>query len=132
MLSRWIGYVTMALIGAALAQAVANKAGKEIEKQFELIMFETSLCNHCAVFDDDVAKLYKSHSLAQMAPMVKVNLDEVGTGRYHLNKPIQMVPTFVVMQNGKEIGRISGMVNKFAFLAFVRDKLYPTTKIAKK
>lgn len=132
MLSRWIGYAAMAVIGAALAQTVANKAAEEIEKNFELIMFETSLCNHCAVFDDEVVKLYKSHSLAQMAPMVKVNLDEEGTGRYHLNKPIQMVPTFIVMKNGKEIGRISGMVNKFAFLAFVRDKLYPTTELAQK
>ena len=132
MLSRWIGYAVMALIGASLAQTVANKTGKEIEKQFELIMFETSLCNHCAVFDDEVAKVYKSHSLAQMAPLTKVNLDEVGTRHHLLNTPIQLVPTFVVFENGKEIGRISGMVNKFAFLAFVRDKLYPTTKIAKK
>ena len=132
MLSRWIGYAAMALIGAALAQTVANKTSKVLEEQFELIMFETSLCNHCVVFDAEVTKLYKSHSLAKTAPMVKVNMDEVGTGRYHLNKPIQMVPTFVVMKNGKEIGRISGMVNKFSFLAFVRDKLYPTTKIAKK
>ena len=132
MVSRWIGYVAMALIGAAMAQFVADKTAEELTKKFELIIFETSLCNHCAVFDADIAKLYKSHSLAKKAPMVKVNLDEVGTGRYHLQKPIEIVPTFVVMKNGKEIGRMSGMVNKFAFLAFVRDKLYPSTKIAKK
>ena len=131
MLSRWIGYVTMALIGVALAQAVVDKASQEITSKFELIMFETSLCDHCAVFDADVAKLYKSHILAQKAPLVKVNLDEVGTGRYHLDKSIDMVPTFVVMKDGKEIGRMSGMINKFVFLAFVRDKLYPSTKIAK-
>ena len=131
MLSRWVGYVAMAMMGAFLAQAVTKETTKKLEEKFELIMFKTSICNHCAVFDHDVATLYNKHSLAKQAPLVNVNLDDAGTGKYHLTRPLEVVPTFVIMKNGKEVGRLSGMIDKFMFLAFVRDKIYPTTKIAK-
>ena len=131
-MTRWIGYLAMALVGAVLAQTVVQQTKEQIETTYELIMFKTSICNHCAVFDQDVAELYKSHSLAKIAPWVNVNLDDAGTGKYHLSKPIDMVPTFVIMKNGKEIGRLPGVIDKFMFLAFVRDKVYPTTKIAKR
>lgn len=120
----------MALMGALMADTVVKTTKVQIEKNFELIMFSTSLCNHCAVFDQDVAKIYKKHQLAKTAPLVKVNLDEAGTGPYILNKPIDVVPTFVIMKNGKEIGRLSGMMNKLMFLTYVRDTIYPTTQIA--
>ncbi len=131
-MTRWIGYLAMALVGAVFAQTVVQQTKEQIETTYELIMFKTSICNHCAVFDQDVAELYKSHSLAKKAPWVNVNLDDAGTGKYHLSKPIEMVPTFVIMKNGKEIGRLPGVIDKFMFLAFVRDKVYPTTKIAKR
>ncbi len=131
-MTRWIGYLAMALVGACFAQAVVGQTKKQIETTFELIMFKTSICNHCAVFDQEVASLYKTHSLAKKAPWINVNLDDAGTGKYHLRKPIDMVPTFVVMKNGKEIGRLPGVIDKFMFLAFVRDKVYPTTRIAKR
>ncbi len=132
MLSRWIGYAVMALMGAFLAQAVVKETTKKIEENFELIMFKTSICNHCAVFDHDVATLYNNNTLSQKAPLVNVNLDDAGTGKYHLSRPLEVVPTFVVMKNGKEVGRLSGVIDKFMFLAFVRDQIYPTTKIAKR
>ncbi|GAA6212236.1 hypothetical protein NBRC116602_19770 [Hyphomicrobiales bacterium 4NK60-0047b] len=129
-MTRWIGYLAMALVGAVLAQAVVKQTTERLEATYELIMFKTSICNHCAVFDQDVAELYKSHSFAKKAPWVNVNLDDAGTGKYHLSKPIEIVPTFIVMKNGKEVRRLSGIVDKFMFLAFVRDGLYPRTKIA--
>ncbi len=129
-MTRWIGYLAMALVGAFLAQTVVQQTKEQLETTYELIMFKTSICNHCAVFDQDVAGLYKSHSLATKAPWVNVNLDDAGTGKYHISKPIEMVMTFVIMKNGKEIGRLAGVIDKFMFLAFVRDTVYPTTKIA--
>lgn len=118
---RWMGYLAMALIGAATASIVVETFGKRVEENFELIMFSTSLCDHCAVFDQETARIYKSNSLSKKAPLIKVNIDEYGTGKYHLREPIEVVPTFIVMNNGKEVARLKGLVDKFLFLSFIRD-----------
>lgn len=127
---RWLGYLTMALIGAATASIVVETIGKKIEHNFELIMFSTSLCDHCAVFDQETGKIYKNNSLNKKVPLIKVNIDEYGTGKYHLRQPIEVVPTFIVMDNGKEVARLNGLVDKFLFMSFIRDAVFQEKQIS--
>lgn len=127
---RWVAYLICALVGAVTAYFVVDKIGKKVEKNFEVIMFSTSLCDYCSLFEQEIGKEYESHSLAAKAPLIRVNIDEYGTGPYHLKKPLRYAPTFVIMKGDEEVGRIRGHMDKFIFLTFVRDHVYPPERFA--
>ncbi len=115
----------MFVVGAFIADMVIDikneRQQQTLKKSTELVMFSSPLCAYCAYFEQNVIPIYKHHDLAQIAPLNAVNMDEEGSGPYTLEKPIEVLPTFIVMRNGKEVGRLSGIPDKLYFLAFVRD-----------
>ena len=127
---RWVQYLVIALMGAMLANAVMKNVTAKIEKQFELVVFTLSLCDHCAIFETEIMKEYKTHALARTAPLVHVNIDDEGTRQYHLKQPITHVPTAIIMKNGKEVARLSGLTERAYFYAFVRDSIFPNIELA--
>lgn len=130
MVLRLVQYLAIALVSAFFANIVVDKTGEKIKGQFEVILFTLSLCDHCAVFETDIMQEYKQHELAKSARLVRVNIDDEGTGAYHLGKPISHAPTFVIMKNGKEVARLSGLVDKVQFYVFVRDHVFPPMELA--
>ncbi len=122
---RWVQYLMVALVGATLANFVVKKTTTKLEEQYEVILYTLSLCDHCAVFETDVLKNYKSHALAKYARLVHVNMDDQGQGPYILKTPITNVPTAIIMKDGKEQARLNGLVEPAFFYAFVRDETVP-------
>lgn len=129
---RWLSYVAIAIIGGLMADAVVKKMGGEIKSKFELVEFSTTLCTHCALFEQGMGVEYQNNTMARTAPIKYVNLDDQGTGPYHISKPISTVPTFIIMKDGKETARLTGLVDKFHFLSFVRDNIEFEDEIASK
>jgi len=74
----------------------------------ELIMFEQDYCEYCERWNEEVGVVYHKTAEGKRAPLRRLdihkNLPEdvahVITGRF--------TPTFVLMDGGKEIGRIRG------------------------
>ena len=50
-----------------------------------------------------------------MLPLRRVNIDTQATSRVRLVSPVRYTPTFVVVDDGREIGRITGYINDDAF-----------------
>jgi len=74
----------------------------------ELIMFETKSCVWCEAWDREVGGIYHKTPEAQAAPLRRVDLgarrpDDLGALRR-----IVYTPTFVLLEDGREIGRIQG------------------------
>lgn len=129
---RWLSYAILAIIGGLVADTVVKKSGVEIISQYELVEYSTTLCTHCALFEQEMGSEYKNHSMARTAPLKFINIDEQGTGPYHISKPINAVPTFIIMKNGVETARLTGLVDKFHFLSFVRDNIELEEEVASK
>lgn len=127
---KWLVYLICLTVGAVTADFLARKAIAEEPAGYEVIMFTTSLCDYCAIFDEEIGQPYAGHELAKAAPLIRINLDEYGTGPYHLKKPLQIAPTFVIMKGDKEIARMRGHMDRFTFLTFVRDAIYPAGLLA--
>ncbi len=121
---RWLQYLVVLGLGMTLAHFIVKHNKQKIEENFEVIWYSLSICDYCALFETDIAAPYKTHSLAKTAPMVMINMDDEGSGPYHLQQPIQQVPTAIIMKDGREVGRVTGMVDKHYFYAFVRDALW--------
>lgn len=74
----------------------------------ELLVFEHPDCTYCKVFRSRVAPRYQRSPQQAEAPLRFVDVTGTDTDRLALKEPIGMVPTAVLMKNGREVDRIAG------------------------
>lgn len=74
----------------------------------ELIMFERAGCVWCARFNAEVAPIYAMTDESQAAPLRRVDRDRPLPLDLAGIDPGAFTPTFVVVSEGGEIGRIRG------------------------
>lgn len=78
-------------------------------RSVELVVFEHRDCTYCRVFRADTLPRYRENGHEAKAPIRFVSIEHTDIGAMNLRGgAIQMVPTFVLMQNGEEVGRIAG------------------------
>ena len=81
----------------------------------ELVMFEQAGCAYCQRWDRDVGALYGKTDEARSLPLRRINIQNQKTSGIALALPVRFTPTFVVVDNGREIGRITGYASDDAF-----------------
>lgn len=77
-----------------------------VDAQTELVMFERKGCAWCAQWHQEVGAIYALTPEGHLAPLREVDID-VTTPDLAAAK-IAFTPTFLVMKDGVEIGRITG------------------------
>ena len=105
---------------AAFALFQADAAQNPATERFsatstELLVFEASNCAYCFVFRRDVAPGYLESPRAKRVPLRYVDIGQADMSKIHLNTPLTMLPTVVLMRNGREIDRISGYMGPEPF-----------------
>lgn len=81
----------------------------------ELLMFERKGCVYCMKFDHDVAPVYENTDEGRRAPLRRVDLSQGVPGGLVLASPVRFTPTFVLVDEGREVGRITGYASDEAF-----------------
>lgn len=88
----------------------------------ELVMFERPGCAYCQRFDAEVAPIYERTDEGRRAPLRRMMIAGglgalLGGGEegIALASPVRYAPTFVLVDGGREIGRITGYMNEEAF-----------------
>lgn len=81
----------------------------------ELVMFERDGCAWCQRWDREVGPVYGKTAEASVLPLRRVNTDSQPSGGIALASPVRYTPTFIVVDNGREVGRITGYINDDAF-----------------
>lgn len=97
----------------------------------ELIMFEQAGCVYCQRWERDVGALYERTDEARALPLRRVDIQSQKMSGIALTSPVRFTPTFVVADNGREIGRITGYSNDSAFwglLDALAAKLQPSPR----
>ena len=89
----------------------------------ELVMFESEGCEWCEVWDEEIGVAYAKTSEANIVPLRKVDIDDVDHANLKHLKGLIYTPTFVVMDNGKELGRIIGYPGEDFFWQFLNEIL---------
>ena len=77
--------------------------------RLELLVFESENCAYCEVFRRDVAPSYRFAPLSATAPLRFVDIAKVDLDRIGLASKLNMLPTTVLMKNGREVERIPGL-----------------------
>lgn len=81
----------------------------------ELLMFERAGCVWCERWDREVAPGYDKTAEGRAAPLRRIDLGKGGAPEPGLAKPVRYTPTFVLVSEGREIGRITGYLSNDTF-----------------
>ena len=98
----------MTRIIALLALAIGLALPATASRAAELVMFERAGCAWCARFNAEIAPIYGKTWEGRTAPLRRVNLNGPVPADLAGIDPGAFTPTFVVVQEGREIGRIRG------------------------
>ena len=93
---------------AILAHVVLLTAATLPAAAAELIMFERDGCPWCAKFDREVAPIYARTAEGARAPLRRVNIYRPLPKDLAAIKVERLTPVFVLVEDGREIGRIRG------------------------
>ncbi len=97
----------------------------------ELIMFEQDDCEWCEVWDKEISGVYPKTTEGKLAPLRRVDIfDPRPKDLKHL-RAAHFTPTFVLLDNGKEIGRIRGYPGEDFFWGMLDEMIKKGQKRAK-
>jgi len=74
----------------------------------ELVMFESPICDWCTLWHKEVGVIYDKTPEAHQARLRRVDIDDPRPEDLKRIRSVIYTPTFVLMQDGRETGRITG------------------------
>jgi hypothetical protein len=81
----------------------------------ELIMFERPGCPYCLAFEREVGAIYASTDEGRRIPLRRVDITGPTPGDLSHIRVERFVPVFVLVDQGREIGRIRGYAGEVQF-----------------
>ena len=81
----------------------------------ELVMYTRNGCPFCLRFEREVAPVYAKTPEGKAAPLRRIDLPAGGLRGEGLREPVIATPTFVLVDDGREVGRITGYLNDDMF-----------------
>jgi len=95
-LKTWIMVLAASLLLAVPAHA------------FELLMFRRVGCPWCAAWDREIGPAYPRTDIGRRIPIRFIDLDRDDATKFRLKGPVHYTPTFVLIEDDHEVGRIEG------------------------
>jgi len=102
-------FISAIFAAAALfSLSIDARASSEPERTVELVMLEQVLCEWCEAWNQEVGAIYSQSWEGTAAPLRRVDIHDERPADL-VNLPgTRFTPTFVLMIDGKEAGRITG------------------------
>ncbi len=99
----------------------------------ELVMFEQAYCDWCEAWDAEVGRIYARTDEGKLLPLRRVDIHEKRPADLAVIGRVRFTPTFVVMEGGREIGRIQGYPGEDSFYGLLGEIIAklanPVTKV---
>lgn len=94
----------------------------------QLIMFHSPLCAWCEAWELDVGSIYSKTAEGRAAPLRRRDIDERRPAELYILEPVVYTPTFVLVDDRREVGRIVGYPDESHFwglLGLLLEELHP-------
>lgn len=95
-------------------------------------MFEEKWCHWCEQWNRDIGVVYHKTDEGRQAPLVRVDIHGKFPNGIKLTSRPQYTPTFILVEDGQELGRIEGYPGEDFFwglLARLLEKASPATDV---
>jgi hypothetical protein len=89
----------------------------------ELVMIESESCEWCEIWHEQIGPIYPKTAEGKFAPLRRIDIADdmpVDLAKIH---PASFTPTFVLMENGKEVSRILGYPGEAFFWGLLGEAL---------
>lgn len=73
----------------------------------ELVMVEQAGCPWCARWNEEIGPIYPKTDEGEAAPLRRIDIGNL-PGEMELDKKVVFTPTFLLVEDGRELGRIEG------------------------
>ncbi|MCV6593134.1 MAG: hypothetical protein OIF48_09300 [Silicimonas sp.] len=73
-----------------------------------LYMAEEPGCMWCARWNAEIAPIYPKTAEGRAAPLIRFDLHGTMPENVAFERPLSFTPTFILVDNGQEVGRIEG------------------------
>lgn len=120
-LSSLLIYVLTALI---LLANIANVSAEE-QAPLELVMVTSDHCPFCKAWERDVGFIYSNTPYAQKARLRRVDIADVASTLPELPTIVFGTPTFLILENNMEVGRIEGYQSSDLFFWALSEYVNP-------
>lgn len=74
----------------------------------ELVMVERQGCHYCIAWKEEIGPAYPNTAMGRFAPLRVVDIADAPPDGVTFTRPAVFTPTFVLVQDGRELGRIEG------------------------
>ncbi|HFQ15063.1 MAG TPA: hypothetical protein ENK41_01805 [Rhodobacteraceae bacterium] len=74
----------------------------------ELIMVEQEGCTYCEMWNEQIAPIYPKTAEGRFAPLRRVDIFEIDESGIAFAREVVYTPTFVLVEDGREIARLEG------------------------
>ncbi|WP_328585806.1 hypothetical protein [Phaeovulum vinaykumarii] len=88
-------------------------------------MFERPGCRWCARWNDEIAPIYPLTDAGRRAALLRHDISAALAPEWELERKVVFTPTFVVLEDGREMGRIEGYAGQDFFWGFL-DQILET------
>ncbi len=89
----------------------------------ELFMIEQQGCVYCEQWDAEVAPEYPKTAEGRAAPLHRLDINEAPPEGVTFARMVTFTPTFILIENGKELGRIEGYPGEAFFWGLLDNML---------
>ena len=122
----------VSFVGAMVLMVLAASPGRAARdgaivtssiSSLQLLVFETEQCIYCQLFRRDVRPIYERSAKAASLPLRFIDLGVTEQAGLPLARPIQTLPTVVLVKDGREVDRIAGYTGPESFLHLVNRML---------
>ncbi|WP_343079465.1 thioredoxin family protein [Ostreiculturibacter nitratireducens] len=115
-----------ALFMVALTTLIAGPGAAEMR----LVMVEQPGCVYCAEWDHEIADIYPLTPEGKAAPLERAQLRGPYPEGVNLDMPPIFTPTFILLNDGTEVGRIEGYPGEDFFWGLLGQMMAATGEFA--
>lgn len=95
-------------VGGAVLAAGLGFAGPASAGELRLFMFDQPGCIYCARWEAEIGPIYPVSDEARTAPLTRIGIRDALPEGVVLDRPVTLTPTFVLVDDGQEAGRLEG------------------------
>lgn len=95
-----------------------------------LIMVDQAGCVYCQLWHSQIGHIYPKTPEGQFAPLWVVDLGDMPPDNIELARKVRFTPTFVLVDEGRELARIEGYPGEDFFWALLGKLLQDNTTYA--
>lgn len=96
------------IVLSAFLACWVGAASSAVAEGARLVMVEQRGCYYCALWNDQIAPIYPKTAEGRAAALKRMDIRDQNSGAISFSRPVVFTPTFVLVLDGKESGRIEG------------------------